>query len=400
MLNQRGAYVAAGALAVVALLSVYLIFDPLQYKEAYSIARGAKDFKDLSGRFQRLSDDKGAEYAFEVLKRAEFPPNTDLHLLGHVVGDELYKQRGVDGIAICTQDFRNACSHSIVIGALNEYGGEPALEMIRDACKKAPGGSGAYTMCYHGLGHGVFAFYGYDLSPTVDMCRKTGTSEYHDREYIECVGGAVMELMGGGGHDREKWLASREKYLSKNNPLAPCTSAAVPDEIKPLCLIYLTPHLWEAAGIDLGRPNPTLFPKAFAMCDELPVAKQELRDACFGGFGKEFVPLAGARDIRGVERFSDEEYARAIEWCASADAQDGKEACVAEGLASIFWGGENDPEAGFRFCGLVGDSGMKTACYERLASDIGSYVKESERSALCDRVPESAREICALKPEL
>lgn len=370
------------------------VFGAHTYAEAYTIARDAKDFQELSGRFVALSEKKGAEYGFEVLRRAELPLNTDLHLLGHVVGEVLYAQQGVDGIGVCTQDFRNACSHAIVIGALNEFGGEPALLLIRDACKKAPGGPGAYTMCYHGLGHGVFAFYGYNITPTIELCKKTGTEEYRQREYFECVGGAIMELMGGGGHDRELWLASRAKYLRDDKPLSLCLSNVIPEDIRPLCLVYLTPRLWELAGIELGRPDPRFFPKAFSMCDELPTAQQELRDACFGGFGKEFIPLAGARDIRGVDRFSDDAYVRAIEWCASASAADGRAACISEALSSIFWGGENDPEASFRFCALVEQSGMQKACYGSLARNIRSYSVGTVRDTLCARIPEAERRMC------
>ncbi|TSC62230.1 MAG: hypothetical protein Athens041674_535 [Parcubacteria group bacterium Athens0416_74] len=389
-------YVAILVLIPLALYAAYIFSGAQKYAEAASIARGAKDFKELSDRFVALADTKGAEYAFVVLKRVNLPPNTDLHLLGHVVGDELYKQRGVDGIGICTQDFRNACSHAIVIGALNEFGGEPALLLIRDACKKAPGGPGAYTMCYHGLGHGIFAFYGYDLEPTIALCKQTGTEEYHEREYIECVGGAVMELMGGGGHDRDAWLASRSRYLSEDAPLAPCTSDVIPSEIKPLCLVYLTPRLWELADIDLGRPDPTQFTKAFAFCDALPPSQKELRDACFGGFGKEFIPLAGARDIRSVDQLPDFVYALAIEWCAYAPAVDGRSACISEALSSVFWGGENDPNASFRFCGLVPESEMQSACYRSLARNIQSYAVTSERSALCARIPEEERKECTV----
>src|SRR5690606_38758677 len=127
------------------------------YAEAASIAQGARSFEDLAQRFEALAQEKGAAHAFEVLRRAEIPPNTDLHLMGHRVGDILYQQEGIGGIKYCTQDFRNACSHSIVVGALTEFG-ESALPQIREACLDAPGGPGAYTMCYHGLGHGVFAF--------------------------------------------------------------------------------------------------------------------------------------------------------------------------------------------------------------------------------------------------
>lgn len=387
-------------LAVILLVFVGVSFvrGADEYAEAEVIGQNVADFKELSDRFETLAEDKGAEYAFEVLRRAKLPGNTDLHLLGHVVGDMLYAQQGVDGIALCTQEFRNACSHSIATGALNEYGGAPALERIREACKKAPGGAGAYTMCYHGLGHGIFAFFGYDIAPTIDMCALTGTDAYHQQEYYECAGGAVMELMGGGGHDPELWRESRAKYLDPNDPLSPCTDDVIPDDVKQLCLIYLTPRLWELAGIDLGRPDPTLFADAFAFCAALPLSQQEFRDACFGGFGKEFVPLAGGRDIRAVDQLPDSAYAHAIEWCSFAPAEDGRRACIADAVASLFWGGENDPDASFRFCALAEDFEMRGACYARLAHDIGTYVLDDRRDALCARLSDEHRAACAGTP--
>jgi hypothetical protein len=187
----------------------------------------------------------------------------------------------------CTPEFRNACSHSVVIGALDEYGhSSSTMQLIDEACRKAPGGSGAYTMCYHGLGHGIFAYFDYSLPETVDLCRTTGTLEYGYRQYVECVGGAVMELMGGGGgHDPASWTRARATYLT-DDPLSPCLDDLIPEEAKDVCLSYLTPRLWELAGISLGLPEPDLFGRAFSFCERIPGTKGELRDSCFGGFGK------------------------------------------------------------------------------------------------------------------
>lgn len=362
------------------------------YIEAETIGKGVVSFDEVSKRFESLAKKKGAVYAYDVLRIAELPPNTDLHLLGHVVGDILYAQKGIDGIADCTQEFRNACSHTIAIGALNEYGAQAALPLIDTACKKAPGGTGAYTMCYHGLGHGVFAYFGYDLSKTVSYCKKMGTTAYRNQQYIECVGGSIMELMGGGGHDNDKWLVAREKYLT-DEPLSPCIDSVIPSEAKSICFTYLTPELFVRAGIDLGIPNPQLFSKAFAYCNALPESARELRDACFGGFGKDFIAIAGSRDIRKVDTFSDTTYTTAISWCDMAGVSDGKEACIQEALGSIFWGGENDPQAAFRFCSLVSGD-MQGACYEHLGVNIMAYTKGDVQNKLCTQLTDVSQKSC------
>ncbi|MBI4088448.1 hypothetical protein HY418_03685 [Candidatus Kaiserbacteria bacterium] len=365
-----------------------------RYIEAASIGKQAKNFDELAERFQVLARDRGALYAFEVLRRAELPQDTDIHLLGHAIGDELYTQKGVAGMADCTQEFRNACSHSVVIGALTEWG-EDALSLIHDACRRAPGGRGAYTMCFHGLGHGVFSYYDYSLPETVAFCEETSTKEYAYREAVECIGGAVMELTGGGGHDRDKWLAARARYFPDDKPLWPCIGALIPDIAREICLTYLTPRLWEHANIDPGRPDPQRFAEAFALCDAIS-QEQGLRDACFGGFGKEFVVLAAGRDVRGIDQLSDEEYSTAIRWCELASVPDGIHSCIADALASVFWGGENDPDASFRFCALARDEGQE-ACWERLAESIATWIGDaSDRQALCARIPRSSRSACEL----
>jgi len=352
-------------------------------------------FREVSAQFELLAREKGAKYAFDALLRAAMPPNIDIHLLGHEIGNILYEQEGVEGIARCTQDFRNACSHAIVIGALNEFGTE-ALPMIRKACRKAPGGSGAYTMCFHGLGHGVFAYYGYSFPETVEFCRSTGTVAYGYQEFSQCVGGAVMELMGGGGHDRDAWLLMREKYLDVARPLRPCDTALVPEEAKSLCLVYLTPRLFELAGADLGKPDPATFPEAFSFCEALPQSATRLRDACFGGFGKEFIVLAGEHDIRDVAKYSDDTFKKALSWCGLAPSQDARGACVGDAVASLFWGGENDPDAAFRFCSLA-SAEVSLACYSRLASDISEYIFDKDtREALCARTPVQSRSACEI----
>jgi hypothetical protein len=388
-------------LAVVIVLAFLLIiysereggfFEP-KYIEAQSIGKDVSNFEGLSDKFAKLAEEKGALYAFEVLRRTELPPQTDFHLLAHIVGDELYKQKGVSGITHCTQEFRNACSHSMVIGTLNAFG-EAGLDGIREACKEAPGGSGAYTMCYHGLGHGVFSHFAFQFPETIDFCKKTGTREYHDREYIECIGGSVMELMGGGGHDPYNWGIARDKYLNKKDPLSLCLGDEIPKDAKEICLIYLTPYIWESIGVELGNPDPNQFNEAFAICDEIPRTEQNLRDACFGGFGKEFVPIAGALDIRGIDKLSDEQYKKAGSWCSFTEAKDGRRACITDAVASLFWGGENDPDASFRFCGLLDDEDVQDACWSRLSSDIFSFKSGRQRDILCRRIPEDFQNLC------
>lgn len=341
--------------------------------------------------FETLAETKGALYAFDVLLEAELSPQINVHLLGHEVGAVLYKEKGIEAMELCTQDFRNACSHSVVIGIMSDYG-EGSLETIADICRQSPGGRGSYTMCFHGLGHGVLAYTRYDLEKAIAMCEKVGTSEYGNGETIECVGGAIME-MDFGIHDPEKWQVQAPKYYSKEDVLAPCTAAFIPGTARPICYTYLTPHLMRRAGFDTGNLKNADYRDAFAFCDLLPRNSHEERDSCFGGFGKEFVGFAKKPDVRDFGSIQTPELVAIRAQCGQAGSAAGTAACNSAALASLYWGGESNPDASFRFCAIAGVA--EETCYRELAGLISRYVPDVVgRTALCVRFPETYQALC------
>ncbi len=408
-MSQKGAAEVILVVSSIVVLSVSLFYSkwknaPAQrsekptesktYKEVEELRGKNMDFTQLKNYFTALSNKKGAEYAFEVLKLAQIPPNTDLHLLGHVVGDILYKQQGADGIHVCTQDFRNACSHSVVVGLLLDHG-TSIIPKVHDACHKAPGGKGAYTMCFHGFGHGVLAYTEYDLHKTVDICKMTGTAPYNNREYIECVGGAIMEMISGGDHDRLQWTAQREKYFSADNPLYPCNADFIPEEAKPQCYDYLTPYLFEVAGADMGRPQPQDFEKAFTYCDLIPESETLNRSACFGGFGKEFTVLAQERDIRRIDQMNDEQLRRVYDWCTLGRSEEAINSCVSTAMGSLYWGGENDRRAAVKFCNLIPAGVQQDVCVRSLIGAVGFYISDVQyKKDFCTEVPKNYQTDC------
>ncbi|NQV92955.1 hypothetical protein HQ403_00475 [Candidatus Kaiserbacteria bacterium] len=350
-------------------------------------------FKELSVYFEDLAKEKGASYAFDVLGRVELPQNIDLHLLGHIVGDQLYIQEGIDGIKKCSQDFRNACSHSVVIGALIENG-EGILPEVKNACHGAPGGVGAYTMCFHGFGHGVLAYNDYTLPDAVEFCKKVGTEEFYNREYVECVGGAVMEMIAGV-HDRATWEEKSHIYFKESDPLYPCSADFIDDEVRGICYTYLTPHLFEAVGANLGKPTAYDFDKAFKLCSVLPEKDTLSRNACYGGFGKEFVVLAQNRDIRKIESMNEEQLRKVFSWCLLADTKEGVTQCMFSAVQSLYWGGENDPGAVTRFCSLIEESSYQGACFGEIIGAMSTYVNDSVyREEYCKKIPFQYRNQC------
>ena len=356
-----------------------------------------RSFPELKLYFSDLAKKEGGVHAFKALKQATLPPNTDLHLLGHVIGEILYLQKGAGGMQYCTQDFRNACSHTIVVGLFLDKG-DTALDDIKKACEKAPGGPGAYTMCYHGLGHGILAYTNYNMSQTIQICKKTGSQKHNFQEYPECVGGAIMEQITGGDHDPQTWSKQREVNLRNYDPLYPCNSnEIIPDEeAKKLCYIYLTPHLFNLGGINIrGKPPDSTIAKSFTFCESIPESKTSLRDSCFGGFGKEFVVLARDRDIREVENMPDWQLTKVFNWCQLTENQEGQRSCIKFALGSLFWGGENKSIAAIRFCNLIPDEKGKDFCFSSLTNNVRFYIKDTKyRQAYCNSLPQIAQDYC------
>jgi len=368
---------------------VILVFLALSSSKQ-SVKLSEMSFDELKIYFTNLAKQKGAKHAFEVLKKAEVSVDTDMHLLGHVVGDELYQQEGLNGIKLCTEDFRNACSHSIVVGFFTDQG-EAALPQISQACQQAPGGSGAYTMCFHGLGHGILAFVNYDLEKAIQICQGTPGQP----EISQCISGTIMEIISGGGHDKTLWGKQRQKYLFAENPFYVCSADFMPEMGKQLCFNYLTPYLWEAVGADINKPTEADFAKSFALCQTIPSIDQQYINGCFGGFGKEFTTLAQNKDIRKIDQMSDEQFATVDRWCELAKDIEGIKACLEQALSSIFWGGENDPAASIRFCKVINNPGNQKNCFLNLIGQVSFYIKDDKyKQAFCEDLPAEFNDEC------
>jgi hypothetical protein len=351
-------------------------------------------FADLEIFFKKTAEKKGALYAFDLLTDAPLPKNTDVHLLAHAVGNILYKQKGLEGIKFCTNDFRNACSHAIVIGVFTERGTD-AIDDIAKVCRSAPGGSGAYGMCFHGLGHGVLAYAGYDFSNAISLCRHVGTKEYGYIESAECVGGMVMELVAGV-HDEFAWEKAKATNFKEDNPLYPCDQGFIPSNARHLCFIYLTPHLWEAVGATPVNITDEQLKMAFSFCDQLTGDIEEFKEACFGGFGKEFVTMVQSEDIRKVTMANQKQRLQIYRWCLLAIKPNGISACLREAVNSFYWGGENAPDTAISFCGDVDDLLFQESCFDHLIGAFGFYNagQKKQLKFLCEQLPDSYRERC------
>ncbi|MEQ1678394.1 MAG: hypothetical protein ABL876_16990, partial [Chitinophagaceae bacterium] len=261
------------------------------FPEIEEISSVSWDYDSYVAYFTDLAEKKGARYAFDVLIEAPMPHGVDIHEIGHHIGYVLYEQKGIGGISECTEALQNACAHAVIIQTLIEHG-LSALGEVANVCAEAPGGRGAYAVCFHGVGHGILAYLDYDYKSAVSECRNVYDSvrlaegppriENIENVWLQCVSGATMELMQGS-HDvlmREKM---QEVYMPASDVRMPCNASYVPDEVRSACYTYVTGRFFEAAGATRGIPSPEFYPKTFSYCEKITATDAKSIDACYRG---------------------------------------------------------------------------------------------------------------------
>jgi len=349
------------------------------------------DFDKTKEFFISLAHEKGALHAFDILIKTPLPSNVDSHLIGHEVGDILYEQKGLEGMEYCTHDLRNACAHSVVIGALLDKG-EAIFETVNEICHQAPGGTGAYSLCFHGLGHGVLAYSGYEVPEAIKLCSKVKNESHFREEEIQCIGGVVME-MNIGAHDPATWEAKKEIYLTKDKPLRICEEDYMPKYAKTMCYSYATPYIFAAAELSNEHKEPERFAKAFAYCDGIENKAQ--RKSCYGGLGKEFVTVAQNGDTRIGKVTTDEELNNIILLCSYSGNDEAFSSCINTSVDTLYWGGENDPQISVRMCGLLDEGETRDSCFEHLFVITRYYQQDPDiRKSICESVVDEYSEEC------
>lgn len=235
---------------------------PIETEVAYA---EKLEVPELVTYFKNTSIKKGAAYAYEILRRL---PPSDLdpykHLLGHVIGDELFNEQNIAGLKVCTSEFTSACYHSVIARAIDEQGLENIRE-INQKCQELKNSAG----CLHGMGHGITAALGYeDPVSAANVCaslQKYGTTR-------ACVEGVIMEF---NFHQLEEISPTSARAVDERGYYYPCTD--MPDTYKNEC--FFEQSLWWREL--LGRSN---FAAIGELCDA--VENDENREWCYRGIGR------------------------------------------------------------------------------------------------------------------
>ena len=115
----------------------------------------------------------------------------EVHFLAHYVGDKIYRLEGLGGLEICDFSFLYGCYHGFIARALLEDPNNTIRQLER-ICDKYIDNPLKYDACFHGMGHGIVAYEGYnfdDMLQVLDRCDLL--SKEMPRQF--CYSGVFME---------------------------------------------------------------------------------------------------------------------------------------------------------------------------------------------------------------
>lgn len=238
------------------------------------------------GQIKRL----GGNAAYQEFARsvATSTPQSQ-HAQAHIFGGALYQVEGLSGLATCDSQFSFGCFHESLGRAISSLG-LSVVTQLNEECFKGAGN--APLACQHGIGHGIVAYIGYDLSSlkkSLAICKTLPGIH----PVGGCYGGAYMEfnmrtMLGSEGSPRE----------DNSDLLSPCDRLDASDQ--PAC--YFWQPLWWHIVFDRQGIHDQLknYTKIGALCADVPV---DSRSRCFEGIGNNIpVDIQAATSVEEVGR--------------------------------------------------------------------------------------------------
>jgi hypothetical protein len=226
----------------------------------------------------------GPETAYAALsERIANEPVPQQHTHAHFFGAALFDAVGVSGLPTCDSRYSFGCFHEFLGHAIRDLGLDVVGELNRGCHEALPH---TFLSCQHGIGHGVYAYFGYDseesLFKSLEVCRSLP-----DADVIGgCYGGVFMEY-----NLRTMWGVSAQMREPTEDIQNPCS--AVDERFVPAC-VYWQPQWWvsvvrrETQGVD----TKDVMRQIGGYC----VASRNRKD-CYEGIGN--IILSESRDQRG-----------------------------------------------------------------------------------------------------
>jgi hypothetical protein len=292
----------------------------------------------------------------------------DCHQEAHAIGRAGYEVDKEKVFAECNASCHSGCYHGAMESFLHEKGTADIAAEVHEVCKIFQTSFSNFE-CLHGVGHGVLAYYDYDLPETLKQCGKLSS----DFERASCYGGAFMEnIITGQGYGANPNV-HETKYLSQD-PLFPCNAIDQSDTVQTECYKMQTSWMLTIFKYDFKR-----------VADACLTVPQNMIHTCFLSYGRD----GAGQSLRDPQKMAN--YCAAVPVTYRGD-------CVRGALNVVvdFWGPSLQNQAA-DFCKVL-NGNEKTTCYNTLRGRLDDlFTSNEERAAHCENFESEYKDLCVLQ---
>lgn len=298
----------------------------------------------------------------QSLDRLASQKGLNCHNRAHELGRRAYEMLGNDAFKHCGVECHSGCRHGATEAFFAEHGSGNLAHSIDVLCGEETN-EFALHQCLHGTGHGLMAWFDYDIHAALAACDIIEMPHHQS----SCRSGVFMENIVGGiaTADSDDQYHST-KYLN-DDPHYPCN--ILDEKYKADCYFLQTDRIQTL----LGRE---------AIGAECAKIEKHLQQTCFLSMGR---TIAGST-LQNVEE--------SFRLCrTTVEDPDNANICLSGVLADLFWD-QTHTDRSIAFCALDHYPSFREQCYDQLISTATQIIPQHALNTFCQKLPTQYYNTC------
>ena len=304
------------------------------------------------------------------LSRLGYVKGIDCHNRAHEMGRRAYELLGGESFKNCGIECHSGCRHGATEAFFAENGTSDLISSMQFLCGDEVGNKFHMHQCIHGIGHGLMAWFDYELHDALGACNMIGHPFHQD----SCYSGVFMENIVGSIVNTD-WsgegqsVGHHTKYLS-NDPHYPCN--AVDDRYKGQCYWLQTDRMLHLSG------------DAASVGVECTKAPEQFQFSCFFSMGR---TISGFYLLDPVKSF---------QVCNTVPNSVDRDTCLEGALSNLFWD-ETQANKGIELCVLSTDTSFDLRCYDALIVRAAEVIPRHFMKQFCEKLPKKYYDQCVFQ---
>ena len=297
----------------------------------------------------------------QSLSRLEHSKGIDCHNRAHELGKRAYwLLGGRTAFKRCGIECHSGCKHGATEAFFADKGTENLLENIKLLCGEENESFGLHQ-CLHGTGHGLMAWFDYDIHSALETCDLFE----NQRHRSSCYGGVFMENIVGGfasGNAGNETFHFTE-YLNDDIHY-PCN--VLDDKYKSSCYLRQTDQMRNLLESPQHIGNE---------CAKIP---EKFQYPCFHGMGR---TVSGSKQP-----------VKSFEICGTIQDIKNRNICLKGALDNLL--GDHLIEKAITFCRLDHHPSFRVQCYDQLIYRVVQFLPQDMMSDFCEKLPKQYIDRC------